>query len=66
MILGHTRCIVLVLFDSSGEISPWWANGAILLVPLTSEAFNENGIALKQFNIVHYRKDLKIITVCIA
>lgn len=53
-------CIKHVL-SADCEISPTWANGALLLVPLTSEMLREEGYELREFNIVHYRKDLAVI-----
>eukprot|EP00419_Tripos_fusus_P045502 CAMPEP_0172820302 /NCGR_PEP_ID=MMETSP1075-20121228/15176_1 /TAXON_ID=2916 /ORGANISM="Ceratium fusus, Strain PA161109" /LENGTH=465 /DNA_ID=CAMNT_0013660949 /DNA_START=39 /DNA_END=1436 /DNA_ORIENTATION=- len=43
------------------EISPEWANGALLLVPLSVETLREEGYELRKFNIVHYRRDLTLI-----
>merc|ERR1719356_727286 len=37
--------------------SPSWANGAIILVPLTAEQVEESGIQLRPHNIVALRSD---------
>merc|ERR1712080_268330 len=42
------------VLDAGSEISPGWANGATLLVPMTVEVLNEAGHDLRDFNIMHY------------
>ena len=53
-------CINNVLKEGC-ETSPEGANGALLLVPLTSDMLQRTCHALQDFHVVHYRKDLSLI-----
>jgi DNA-binding phage protein len=52
--------------DAECEVQPKWANGAVLLVPLMQDDISGKGIELRNFHVVHYRKDYAFIKQALA
>lgn len=52
--------------DAGCELSPSWANGAKLFVPLRKEQVEEASVVLKHYHIVAYSSDVEIVKAALA
>merc|ERR1719336_3037491 len=60
-----TTCLARVT-TAGCEVHPAWANGALLLVPVTEEQITEAGIQLRAHNIMMLNSDVQLVeqTLC--
>ena len=58
-------CISRVV-EAECEVQPKWANGAVLLAPLMHEDLSGKDIELRNFHVVHYRRDVTLIKQALA